>query len=155
MGGGLNCAWRASRESHPSEDLSELPPLFETVAGQEYHGRLTGSLRNRLPSLLWTGWAPLCTLKLAVFDKSEQRKEVTSFDLWLLQVVLAHPSHRFPSSGPSANVFKSPDMTAETQCFSKSTKEKKTLSLTSPFSERVYNQKIRFSSVSPKGQGRF
>ena len=29
----LGCA---SRESHPSEDLSELPPLLVTVAGQEY-----------------------------------------------------------------------------------------------------------------------
>ena len=28
---------RTSRESHPSEDLSELPPLLEAVAGQEYH----------------------------------------------------------------------------------------------------------------------
>ncbi len=28
---------RASRESHPSEDLSELPPLRAAVAGQEYH----------------------------------------------------------------------------------------------------------------------
>ena len=25
----------AHRESHPSEDLSELPPLLETVAGQD------------------------------------------------------------------------------------------------------------------------
>ena len=29
--------WRASRESNPSEDLSELPPLLKAVAGQEYH----------------------------------------------------------------------------------------------------------------------
>ena len=27
---------RASRDFHPSEDLSELPPLRVTVAGQEY-----------------------------------------------------------------------------------------------------------------------
>ena len=31
----------ASRESHPSEDLSELPPLLVSVAGQEYHYILT------------------------------------------------------------------------------------------------------------------
>lgn len=30
---------RASRELHPSEDLSELPPLLVSVAGQEYQGR--------------------------------------------------------------------------------------------------------------------
>lgn len=31
--------WRLSapRESHPSEDRSELPPLLAAVAGQEYH----------------------------------------------------------------------------------------------------------------------
>ena len=29
--------WHTSRESHPSEDLSELSPLLEAVAGQEYH----------------------------------------------------------------------------------------------------------------------
>ena len=34
--------WHTSRESHPSEDLSELPPLLDpglpgAVAGQEYH----------------------------------------------------------------------------------------------------------------------
>ena len=29
--------WHTSRESHPSEDLSELPPLLVAVAGQEYH----------------------------------------------------------------------------------------------------------------------
>ena len=29
--------WHASRESHPSEDLSELPSLLAAVAGQEYH----------------------------------------------------------------------------------------------------------------------
>lgn len=30
---------RASREFHPSEDLSELPPLLVSVAGQEYQCR--------------------------------------------------------------------------------------------------------------------
>lgn len=36
-GGQSGLCWRTSRESHPSEDLSELPPLLEAVAGQEYH----------------------------------------------------------------------------------------------------------------------
>ena len=47
-GGKLKQRLSASRESHPSEVLSELPPLFETVAGQEYHCVLTRSLRNSL-----------------------------------------------------------------------------------------------------------
>lgn len=37
------------RESHPSEDLSELPPLLESVAGQKYHCPQIESLRNGLP----------------------------------------------------------------------------------------------------------
>ena len=37
VGGRLGPRGRASRESHPSEDLSELPPLLVAVAGQEYH----------------------------------------------------------------------------------------------------------------------
>ncbi len=62
VGGDLELCWRTSRAFHPSEDLSELPPLFETVAGQEYHCVLTGSLRNSLPRLFWDGWKPLGTL---------------------------------------------------------------------------------------------
>ena len=46
----------ALRDSHPSEDLSELPPLLVSVAGQGYHCRLTGSWRNSLPELLWARW---------------------------------------------------------------------------------------------------
>ena len=41
VGGGLELCWRTSQESHPSEDLSELPPLLVSVAGQEYHYVLT------------------------------------------------------------------------------------------------------------------
>ena len=52
-GGKLKQRLSASRESHPSEVLSELPPLFETVAGQEYHYILTRSLRNSLSAVLW------------------------------------------------------------------------------------------------------
>ena len=67
MGGKLKQRLSASRESHPSEVLSELPPLFETVAGQEYHCVLTRSLRNSLSAVLWPdGYrSPPC---LAVFD---------------------------------------------------------------------------------------
>ena len=41
---------------HPSEDLSELPPLRSVVAGQVYHYRLAGSSQNSLPKLLPAGW---------------------------------------------------------------------------------------------------
>lgn len=51
----------AHRESNPSEDLSELPPLRSVVAGQEYHCPRTRSLRGSLPKLLLDGWVPLVT----------------------------------------------------------------------------------------------
>ena len=46
----------APRVLHPSEDLSELPPLRSVVAGQVYHYRLAGSSQNSLPRLLPAGW---------------------------------------------------------------------------------------------------
>ena len=52
----------APRVLHPSEDLSELPPLRSVVAGQVYHYRLAGSSQNSLPKLLLDGWVPLVTL---------------------------------------------------------------------------------------------
>ena len=79
VGGRLGPRGRASRESHPSEDLSELPPLLVAVAGQEYHYWIAGEGRAGLPrspaamrnsppqAALWTdGYrsAPF----LAVFD---------------------------------------------------------------------------------------
>ena len=50
-----------SRESHPSEDLSELPPLLVAVAGQEYLA-LTRSLRNSLSCCFVDGRVPLAAL---------------------------------------------------------------------------------------------
>ena len=58
----LNGGWRRSRVLHPSEDLSELPPLRSVVAGQVYHCPRTRSLRGSLPKLLLDGWVPLVTL---------------------------------------------------------------------------------------------
>lgn len=46
----------ASRESHPSEDLSELPPKLEHMT---YHCILTGSLRNSRYHCFVVGWVPL------------------------------------------------------------------------------------------------
>ena len=92
VGGRLGPRGRASRESHPSEDLSELPPLLVAVAGQEYHYWIAGEGRAGLPrspaamrnsppqATLWTDGhrsAP----SLAVFDAGSQPA----------QVVLAHP----------------------------------------------------------------
>ena len=62
VGGSLELCWRTSRAFHPSEVLSEPPPLLETVAGREYHCVLTVLLRNSLPGLFWDGWEPLGTL---------------------------------------------------------------------------------------------
>ena len=57
----LNGGWHRSRVLHPSEDLSELPPLRSVVAGQEYHCPRMRSLRSSLPKLLLDGWVPLVT----------------------------------------------------------------------------------------------
>ena len=57
----LNGSWRCARVLHPSEDLSELSPLREAVAGQEYHCPRTRSRQNSLPKLLLDGWVPLVT----------------------------------------------------------------------------------------------
>ena len=77
---------RASRESPPSEDLSELPPLLVAVAGQEYHYWIAGEGRAGLPrspaamrnsppqAVLWTDGnrsAPY----LAVFDAGASRTD--------------------------------------------------------------------------------
>ena len=58
----LNGGWHRSRVLHPSEDLSELPPLRSVVAGQVYHCRLAGLSQNSLPRLFSAGWVPLVTL---------------------------------------------------------------------------------------------
>ena len=90
---------RTSRESHPSEDLSELPPLRVAVAGQEYHYQIAdGVIAKQLASAaLWTdGYrsAPC----LAVFDNDKGIRCNPSS----LQVVLAHPpmSLQAPSREP-------------------------------------------------------
>ena len=74
----------APRVLHPSEDLSELPPLRSVVAGQEYHCPRTRSLRGSLPKLLLDGWVPLFTLLGRLY--AEVRSSA--------QVVFAHPPHR-------------------------------------------------------------
>ena len=76
----------APRVLHPSEDLSELPPLLVAVAGQEYHYWIAGEGRAGLPrspaamrnsppqAVLWTDGnrsAPY----LAVFDAGASRTD--------------------------------------------------------------------------------
>ena len=59
----------ASRESHPSEDLSELPPLRLAVAGQEYH--VDAFHRIQICHDLFHGvMDPLVTLKAALMQIS-------------------------------------------------------------------------------------
>lgn len=82
----------APRELHPSEDLSELPPLRSVVAGQEYHYLRTRSLRGSLPKLLLDGWVPLVTLLGRLYAEA----------MLSAQVVFAHPPHRCSISGSSA-----------------------------------------------------
>lgn len=66
-------AGAALRESHPSEDRSEVPP--SKWLDTEYHYRLTGSLRNSLPRLFWAGWTRSAPFLAVVFYRSAERKE--------------------------------------------------------------------------------
>ena len=76
-------------EFHPSEVLSELPPLLESVAGQKYHCPQMESSQNGLPQTAFRtdGIAHACLL--------------------LPQAVFAHrPLSLAPRPGaPSGNVF--------------------------------------------------
>ena len=85
----LNGSWRCSRALHPSEDLSELPPLRSVVAGQEYHCPRTRSLRGSLPKLLLDGWVPLVTLLGRLYTENLYRW--SSRILRIAVPFLAHP----------------------------------------------------------------
>ena len=54
-------AGAASQAFHLPEDLSGPPPLRESVAGREYHCRLTRSLQGSVPPLFPDGQLPLAT----------------------------------------------------------------------------------------------
>ena len=85
----LNGSWRCARALHPSEDLSELPPLRSVVAGQEYHCPRTRSLRGSLPKLLLDGWVPLVTLLGRLYTENLYRW--SSRILRIAVPFLAHP----------------------------------------------------------------
>ena len=74
---------------HPSEDLSELPPLRSVVAGQEYHCPQVRSLRGSLPKLLLDGWVPLVTLLGRLYTENLYRW--SSRILRIAVPFLAHP----------------------------------------------------------------
>ncbi len=87
----LNGGWRRSRVLHPSEDLSELPPLRSVVAGQEYHCPRTRSLRGSLPKLLLDGWVPLVTLLGRLYAVSYtgglRASSASLFHFWLIRLM--------------------------------------------------------------------
>ena len=87
----LNGGWRRARVLHPSEDLSELPPLREAVAGQEYHCPRTRSLRGSLPKLLLDGWVPLVTLLGRLYAGTFLPHRWSSRILRIAVPFLAHP----------------------------------------------------------------
>ena len=87
----LNGGWRRSRVLHPSEDLSELPPLRSVVAGQEYHCPRTRSLRGSLPKLLLDGWVPLVTLLGRLYAGASLPHRWSSRILRIAVPFLAHP----------------------------------------------------------------
>ena len=81
----------APRVLHPSEDLSELPPLRSVVAGQEYHCPRTRSLRGSLPKLLLDGWVPLVTLLGRLYAGTFLPHRWSSRILRIAVPFLAHP----------------------------------------------------------------
>ena len=87
----LNGSWRCSRVLHPSEDLSELSPLREAVAGQEYHCPRMRSLRGSLPRLLLDGWVPLVTLLGRLYAGASLPHRWSSRILRIAVPFLAHP----------------------------------------------------------------
>ena len=96
----MTCAGAHHGLFHPSEDLSEPPPLLETVARRKYHNQLTGSWQRQTatacPADGWTRSPP----SQAVFDGISPTGG-SSRNL----------RRRFyPSGAPSTNVIKSPDM---------------------------------------------
>ena len=107
LGGGLELCWRTSRESHPSEDLSELPPLLVSVAGQEYHCVLTGIAVRQLAKAV-LGW--MGTAGHLVWPSLIAKMEFAAIHFryrWSWRILRI--TFRF-LGGPPGNVFQSPDI---------------------------------------------
>ena len=89
----------ASRDFHPSEDLSELPPLLASVAGQEYPHR-QGPRNTACHGLFPERMVPLCTF----FGRLWCRLIPCTGGLRASLIVA------FPSPACRWNVFLVPDM---------------------------------------------
>ena len=83
----------APRVLHPSEDLSELPPLRSVVAGQEYHCPRTRSLRGSLPKLLPAGWGRSSPYWAVFMQEHRSRtgglraSSASLFHFWLIRLM--------------------------------------------------------------------
>ena len=83
----------APRVLHPSEDLSELPPLRSVVAGQVYHYRLAGSSQNSLPRLLPAGWGRSSPYWAVFMQEHRSRtgglraSSASLFHFWLIRLM--------------------------------------------------------------------
>ena len=83
----------APRVLHPSEDLSELPPLRSVVAGQVYHYRLAGSSQNSLPKLLPAGWVRSSPYWAVFMQEHRSRtgglraSSASLFHFWLIRLM--------------------------------------------------------------------
>ena len=89
----LNGGWHRSRVLHPSEDLSELPPLRSVVAGQVYHYRVAGSSQNSLPRLLPAGWVRSSPYWAVFMQEHRSRtgglraSSASLFHFWLIRLM--------------------------------------------------------------------
>ena len=136
----LNGGWRRARGLHPSEDLSELPPLRSVVAGQEYHCPRARSRQNSLPKLLLDGWVPLVTLLGRLYARATLPHKWSSRILRIAVPFLAHP----------LDVIQSLDMyfSSCTRACSKNTSHP--LSVFEPLLYQTFFTFSEISAVSPK-----
>ena len=90
----LGCA---SRDSHPSEDLSELPPLRVAVAGQEYQRWCCHRKTDRPRSAFWTN-GPANHLPCRIDAEKLHRWVIARFPMSLANSLSRHgtPADVFP-----------------------------------------------------------
>ena len=93
-GTALGCA---SREFHPSEDLSELPPLRVAVAGQEYQRWCCHRKTDRPRSAFWTN-GPANHLPCRIDAEKLHRWVIARFPMSLANSLSLHgtPADVFP-----------------------------------------------------------
>lgn len=93
----LNGSWRCSRALHPSEDLSELPPLRVAVAGQEYQRWCCHRKTDRPRSAFWTN-GPANHLPCRIDAVALHRWVIARFPMSLANSLSLHgtPADVFP-----------------------------------------------------------